>query len=272
MSLSWRDRLYVALSPSRVDVMRVAGLLRRSGAYAELMPAIELVADAPWRGAVSALADAIADLAPRGGECAVVLSNHFCRYAVIPGNTSLAHYRELEAYARLKLEQTYGAGAAAAWEVRVGNAAPGAARLACAIDRGLMDELKRACSAAKLKLRSVRPLLAASFDQSRARFTSGQFWFATAEEGRLCLAAIENNAWRSVASQRIGRNIPDELRAMLDRALIGAPDMASDNVYLFSRDATAERVRSLSGITVLSAARGEASGSGSEVARRRVFA
>jgi hypothetical protein len=221
---------------------------------------------------VQALAEAIPNLAPRGGQCAVVLSNHFCRYAVIPGNTGLANAREHEAYARHKLEETFGTGAAASWEVRIGDAAPGAARLACAVDRELMEELRRTCSAARLKLSSVRPLLAASFDQSRARFSSGQFWFASAEEGRLCLAAIENYAWRSVTSQRIGRNLSEELRAMLHRALVSAPGMTTDSVYLFSRDHSGERARAVPGITVLPLAHGDDAANANDLARGRVFA
>ncbi|MGE5522268.1 MAG: hypothetical protein ACM3SS_01025 [Rhodospirillaceae bacterium] len=272
MSLSWPNRLYVALSPARVDVMRVAGLMRRSAEYAELIPGIELVRDAPWRGAVQALAEGIAKLAPRGGRCAIVLSNHFCRYAVIAGDTALAEGREMEAYARLKFEETYGAGAAQSWEVRVGKGAPGSPRLACAIDQGLMEELRRTCSAAKLRLASVRPLLAASFDESRSRLTGGHFWFASAEEGRLCLAAIENHAWRSVTSQRIGRNFSEELRAMLDRALVSSPGMTMDKVYLFSRDHSSERAAALPGITVLPPACSVEHANGDELARERVFA
>lgn len=272
MSLSWRDRLYVALSPSRIDVMRVAGIMRRSATYAELIPGIEVVADAPWRGPMQAFAEAIPDLAPRGARCAVVLSNHFCRYTVIPGNTGLANAREMEAYARLKLEETLGAGAAASCEVRIGSAAPGAARLACAVDGALMEELRRTCSAAKLKLASVRPLLAVSFDHSRTRFSGGQFWFAAAEEGRLCLAGIENYAWRSITSQRIGRNLADELRAMLDRALVSTPGMTSDTVYLFSRDHPGERARAMPGITLLPLSAGHDAANANELARGRVFA
>jgi hypothetical protein len=272
VSPSWSDRLYVALSPSRIDVMRIAGVMRRSAAYEELIPGIELVGDVPWRGPVQALAEAMPNLAPRGGRCAVVLSNHFCRYVVVPGNTGLANARERAAYARLRLEETFGAGTAASWEVRVGDAAPGAARLACAVDRELMEELRRTCSAARVKLSSVRPLLAASFDQNRARFSTGRFWFASAEEGRLCLAAVEDCAWRSVTSQRIGRNLGEELRSMLDRALLSAPGMTADHVYLFSRDHPGERARAVAGITVLPLARGEDDGDAHELARGRVFA
>lgn len=272
MSLSWRDRVYIALAPSRIDVMRMAGIVRRAAVYDELIPGIEVMGDAPWRGPLQALADAMPRFAPRGAQCSVVLSNHFCRYVVVPGNTGLTDEREMEAYARLRFEETYGAGAAAAWEIRIGNAEPGAARLACAIDRALMDELRRTCSAARVKLTSVRPLLAAAFDQSRARLGAGQFWFAAAEQGRLCLAAVENHAWRAVLCQRIGRNVADELRAMLDRALVAVPGMTADDVYLFSRDQTGERARALPGIKVLPlAGTGEQAGA-DDVARARVFA
>ena len=272
MSLSWRDRLYVALSPARVDVMRVAGVLRPSAEYLELMPGIEVVAQAAWRGPLHALSEALPRLAPRGARCAVVLSNHFCRYVLVPGNADLADGREMEAYARLKLEETYGAAAVASWDVCVARAAPGASRLACAVDTNLMKELRSVCRAAKVKLASVRPLLAASFDQSRSRFASGKFWFASAEAGRVCLAAVENYAWRSVTSQRIGRNLTEELRGMLDRAFVSSPGVRTDTVYLFSRDQSGDRARCLPGVTVLPLTGREDRTGQSDAARGRVFA
>lgn len=272
MSLSWRDRLYVALSPSRIDIMRIAGIMRRSAAYAELIPGIEVVAEAPWRGPVAALAEAMPNLAPRGSRCVIVLSNHFCRYTVVPASAGLANEVEVEAYARLRLDEIYGQGAAAQWEVRIAGGNPGTARLACAVDRALMEELRRTCSAARLKLASVRPLLAASFDHWRSRFSADSFWFAAAEEGRLCLAAIDNYAWRSVASQRIGRNLGEELRAMLDRALLTAPGMTADTVYLFSRDYPGERLGTVPGVQVLPLLGAEDQGNVQELTRARVFA
>jgi hypothetical protein len=135
-----------------------------------------------------------------------------------------------------------------------------------------MEELRRTCSVARLKLASVRPLLAASFDQNRARFSTDRFWFASAEEGRLCLAAVENYAWRSVTSQRIGRNLAEELRAMLHRALVSTPGMTADHVYLFSRDHPGARARAVPGITVLPLAQGKDDADADDVARGRVFA
>lgn len=272
MLLSWHDRLHLALSPSRIDVMRVGGILRRSQASAELIPGIETVADVPWRAPVQALADALPDLAPRGAHCGIVLSNHFCRYTIVPANIGLANEAEVEAYARLRFEEIHGAAAVAGWQVRVGDAPAGMPRLACAIDRALVEELRRVVGAARFKLKSVRPLLAASFDHWRTRFTSQRFWFAAAEEGRVCLAAIEDYGWRSVTSQRIGRNLAEELRAMLDRALIGTPSMETETVYLFSRDHPSDRMRSVSGVKVLALAAPDGAATPDEIARGKVLA
>lgn len=269
MSLSWRDRLYVALTPSRIDLVRVSGWLRRSVSCAELAPAAGAGGEAAWGPALSALRVALPRLAPRGARCAAVLSSHFCRYMVLPDNAGLANARETEAYARLKLEEIYGAGAAAAWEVRVGAAPPGASRLVCAVDAALMDGLRSACAEARVQLASVRPLLVASFEHSRRRFGSGHFWFAAAEEGRLCLGAVENYTWRSIVSQRIGRDLVAELTAMLHRARIMAPGPSAERVYLYSRDVAGDRAAAVPGITLLPHAVG---GGAEALARGRVFA
>ena len=59
---------------------------------------------------------------------------------------------------------------------------------------------------------------------------------------------------------------------MLDRALLSAPGMTGDHVYLFSRDHPEERARALPGITVLPLAHGQNEGNAHELARGRVFA
>lgn len=272
MLLSWPDRLYVALAPARVDVMRVSGLVRRSVSLDALIPGLEVVNQAPWRSALQALAEALS-AADRRARCEVVLSNHFCRYTVVPGNAGLADEEESVAYAKLRFDEIYGPGASAAWRVHLSCAPCGTSRLACAVDEALLEELRGTCSAARVKLVAVRPLLAASFDHWRRRFASGSFWFAAAEEGRLCLAAVDDFRWRSVTSQRVGRHhLAEELVAMRERALLNVPDLAANTVYLFSRTTPSERVQQLPGIHVLSGAEDGSAGPVRRLAQIGVFA
>lgn len=272
MSLWSRDRLHAALTPARVDVLRLSAFRRRDAVHIERTPVAGGAAQPAWRGAVEAFAQALAGIAPRGGRCSIVLSNHYCRYVLVPGDAGLANARERETYARLQFEHVYGAAVASGWDVRVGEGPAGAARLACAVDRALVDELERACGAATVAVASVTPMLCAAFDRHRARFTSHRFWFAAAEEGRLCLAAVENRQWRSIASQRTTGDPGEELGAMLERALWSVPGATKEAVYVHAAETARGRMRALEGVTLLEAPPRRAPGKVGTHAWERVFA
>jgi len=250
VSLLWRERWHVALSPTRVDVVCARGLIRRTVSSTELIPCSPAAHGEPWRAALLALENAFTDGKTAGAQCEVVLSNHFVRYTLVPWESGISDEGEIETYARLRFNETYGAEAAAKWEVRVGLPAYGASRLACAVDRDLMEALRRLSAAQHLRLACVRPLLVASFDRCRKRLRGPRFWFATAEEGRLCLAGIDRYAWRTLACQRIGKNLEDALKAAFERESLIMPAVSGDALYLFARDLLAEQSIDIPGMKV----------------------
>lgn len=229
MSLSWLDRLHVTLAPMRVQATRTSGLFARQSTSTTLIPEAHGENATPWRAAVDALSEAAVRLAPRGGRCEIVLSNHFCRYLVLPGNDALVNETEVLTYARLQFAAIHGLTAVGAWDIRVGCAAPGEARLACATDVALLDALRELCGRAGLKLAGVKPLLSAAFDAGRAEFRRPSFWFVVEEEGRVCVAAVKRGVWCDVTGER-----DQSLRAvhdLIDRARLRLADMGEDTVY-----------------------------------------
>ena len=250
MSLLWRERWHVALSPTRVDVVRATGFIRRTVTSTELIPCSPAAQGEPWRAAVLALENAFTGCETHRAECEVVLSNHFVRYTLVPWESGISDEGEIETYARLRFNETYGAEAVAKWEVRVGLPAYGAPRLACAVDRDLMEALRRLSAAQQVRLAGVRPLLVACFDRCRRRFCGPRFWFATAEEGRLCLAGIDRYAWRTLTCQRIGKNLEDALKAAFERESLVMPAVTGDALYLFARDLPAEQPIDIPGMKV----------------------
>lgn len=250
MLLSWREHWHVALSPTRVDVVRVHGLIRRRVSSTELLPCHPAAQEEPWRAALTALEQAFTESGAGRKECEIVLSNHFVRYTLVPWESGISDEDEIENYARLRFNETYGAEAVAKWDVQVGTPVYGAPRLACAVDRNLMEALRAVCAAQRVRLRGVRPLLVASFDRCRKLLRGPRFWFATAEDGRLCLAGIEDYAWRTLASERMGRNLEGALRGAFEREALVMPTVSGDALYLFARDLPAEQRIDIPGMSV----------------------
>ncbi|HEU4442138.1 MAG TPA: hypothetical protein VFR83_08970, partial [Burkholderiales bacterium] len=150
MSLSWLKKkpLRIGLGAKRILV---------SGTREVQLQAVELQAD-DWRGAMPALAEILK--AHRGAEASVVVADQFTRYALLPHNDAVRSPAQWLALARHRFSALHGA-IAAEWEVKVSETAPLGARLACAVDRELIEQLAGKFVAAGVKLISVQPFLVA---------------------------------------------------------------------------------------------------------------
>ena len=203
------ERLRIGLAPERVDVARLGARLSRQ-------PARELGVDCapahgqpPWQAALDALEPPLAELGARGEAVAVVLSNHFVRYLVLPWQAELGSAAEVHAWARLRFEQTYGA-AAAEWTIRSCDGGYGKARVACAVDRGLVEQLSERLAGTGLRLASLQPLLMAAYNDAQREF-QGPTAFAIVEAGRVCLSLLDLGQWREVASRRVGAHAAETI-------------------------------------------------------------
>lgn len=195
-------------------------MLRR-GRRGALLP-LDSAECTPARAGVhdwSAAADTLAQMLPRPsahrGELAVVLSSHFVRFRLIAWSDAVSSPDELEAYARIGFEDVYGA-AAVGWALRVSPEGPGCARLAAAIEQALLDRLDAVVQAAGLRLASVEPHLAASFNRFLPRLRHADFGFAVTEPDRCSLLVARAGRWLSVRSSA-ARAPGDALAAMLAR-------------------------------------------------------
>ena len=200
------ERLRIGLAPDRVEVVRLGARLSRAAPRAQTVPCAGTSTGTdgqpPWQAALDALPAALAGLATRGDAVAVVLSNHFVRYQLLPWQEELSAPAEVEAWARLRLEQTYGA-AAAQWTIRTCDDGYGRPQLACAVDGALIDQLGQCLAGLGLRLASLQPLLMAAYNDER-RQLKGQTAFAIVEAGRLCLGLLGPGGWREIASRRAG--------------------------------------------------------------------
>lgn len=214
MSLLSRERLVAVLAPTHVAVLSRA----RRGA----LQALDSVECAParagmhdWSAAADTLAQTLAGRAARRGELTVVLSSHFVRFRLVAWSDAVGSPDEMEAYARIGFEDVYGA-VVAGWALRVSPEGPGCARLAAAIEQALLDRLEAVAHTAGLRLASVEPHLAASFNRLLPRLRHQDFVFAVTEPGRCSLLVARAGRWLSVRSSA-AQDPGDALAAMLAR-------------------------------------------------------
>jgi hypothetical protein len=160
---------------------------------------VELPQGEDWRGALDALPEILK--AHRGNQASVVLADQFVRYALLPWNASVKSSQQWLALARHRFSALHGA-VAAEWEVKVTETAPHGARLACAVDRELIERLATAFVGAGVQLVSVQPFLVAAFNRIRRTVGHGSCWIVVEEPGRLTLALIQRGAWIAIRSRR----------------------------------------------------------------------
>jgi hypothetical protein len=186
VSLSWLKKkpLRIGLGAKRIMV---------SGGKA-----IELAGD-DWRGAVNALPELLK--AHKGVEASVVLADQFARYALLPHNDAIKTPAQWLALARHRFSALHGP-IAAEWEVKVTQTAPLGARMACAVDRELIERLAGVFVASSVKLISVQPFLVAAFNRIRQTVGNGSCWIVVEEPGRLTLALLQRGAWVAIRSRR----------------------------------------------------------------------
>lgn len=236
MSLSWRDHLRIALSPERVAAVRLTRGLRPRVAAKEILPCAG--GTPPWQGALETLSQGLLGRpAWQGATAAVVLSNHFVRYQLLPWSDEISSGEELAAYARQCFGQVHGE-AAKEWAIRVDEPRRGRPTLACAVDQELLEGLDASLAAAGSRLVSVRPGLAAAFNAVHAAFTAASAWFVMVENGKLLLSLARDGAWQVVTARKAASDAwTAELPVLLEREwrLKGIAEVP-DRVYVYATD------------------------------------
>jgi hypothetical protein len=233
----WRDQLGVVLYPERLVLARVGGGWRRSLKRKDIIAVEPAASGAPaWQAAVAALAGQVAAGAADGADASVVLSSALVRYTLVPQSDALANADEEEAFARHCFARVYGS-QADEWAIRLSDASPRKARLACAVEKSLVEALEKAMAPLGKRYCSLQPHLMASFNRWRARLGERAGWFVVAEPGLLCLALLREGEWQSVRTVKVGAEWPRELPSALTReeCLLETP-AECDEVLLFAPD------------------------------------
>lgn len=228
MSRLSTDRLFVALQPDRVALVRQRGRWRRRIVAKHMAPCSP---DSGWAGAVSALAAALTDPAWQRCRVEVVLSARFVRTAVMrppPGIRSGEALR-LAQHCLKELNGDEGAG----WQILFGDAAWNGPRVVCAVDPKLLEALETAIGVAQGRLASIRPFATTAFDARRACFAGGNSWFAAVEPGWCTLARVESGSWTSVRTRRRFSDAGGEISPLLaQEALLADTEALPERIVI----------------------------------------
>ena len=202
MSLSWLKKKPVRISLGARRLIVSGG------------KSIELKSGDDWRGAVEALPEVLK--AHRGSEASVVLADQFARYALLPHSDAVKTPEQWLSLARHRFGALHGS-VAAEWEVKVTQTAPLGARMACAIDRELVEQLIRTFAGSGVRLISVQPFLVAAFNRIRKQVGNGSCWIVVEEPGRLTLALLQRGAWVAIRNRRSDERWREMLPEILER-------------------------------------------------------
>ena len=196
MSLSWRERVRIALSPHQVAMVRFSRGLGARVMDRKSMPCAEAKGHENWAGAVEVLRDLLLHPNVGRGDATLILSSHFVRYVVLPWSGELVTEAEELEFARTRFLQVFGQ-SARDWTIAMSPAPAGASRLCAAVDQALIGAATGAVAASGLRLLSVQPALMAQFNEWRRRI-GADGWLVIAEQGRLLVAWLSAGQWRSV--------------------------------------------------------------------------
>jgi len=201
VSLLWRNKqLRIGLAPDAIYISGAKTVDVANG-------------DGSWTAPVEALS---AVLAGGKGEAAVVLADQFVRYSLLAYNETLKTPEQWSALAMHRFNTLHGP-RAAEWQINVTATSPLGPRLACAVDRPLIERLATIFTAAGIHLASVQPFLVAAFNRIRKKVGNGSCWIVVEEPGRLTLALIERGMWIAIRGRRTDRGWRNVLPEILER-------------------------------------------------------
>jgi hypothetical protein len=166
----------------------------------------------------------------------VVVSNHFMRYALLPGSGVLKSDEDWLAYARHEFQATYGT-QTSAWHIALCATGSNAPRLACAVDEELLASIRTLPG-----LASVEPYLMTAFNARRRSLSRRTAWFVLQEPGRLVLCLFTKGRWKRVRTRQASGDWQASLPDLLDRELAAASDVECSEALVCAEDELPERL------------------------------
>jgi hypothetical protein len=225
------DNLRIFMHPQHLVLLRIRRGLKAQVVDKQLIALQTANQDEPWQPALLALKQALAKPGWQGLAPAVVLANHFVRYTVIPWNADLAGAAEQQAYLRHCFQLAYG-DTSKQWDLRMSPAGVGQSTLASAIPQALLAGLHTELELAGMKARAIHPHLMIAANQAASQVRERSLCLVAIEGGRVCIALIENGAWRAVRNVTMEQTMLQQIPALIRReSIIQGLDTASWPVF-----------------------------------------
>lgn len=154
--------------------------------------------EAPWQAALQVFGQGLLSAPPRRRAVEVVLGCDLVRHTLLPWREEIHTRAEFRAFARLSFEQTYGS-MVRDWAVVAAGGRHGEARLAAAVEQGLLDGMLRVAADTGRRVSSVRSTLA-QVCWLRRRSLTEHFLLLFAEAGRACIALARDGRWAHIST------------------------------------------------------------------------
>ena len=232
MSPSWRNRIYIAFSPEHISMLKLGRGLKMELQSKHDEAITPVTKQMSWQSALDRLTQLFDEAEWQNAEVNIVLSNRLVRYATMLFSAQLKNYSEQEAFARYSLTQTFGA-TVEQWALRIQHGKTGSPSLVSAVDSALLEGLRQACSAHKLKLRSITPCLMPVFNHYHNAIKSDPAWLVINEPSYSLLALLSGGDF--VTINGVYHDNMSELPILLDREnLAGAFAEPCKSVYVYS--------------------------------------
>ncbi|PKO41734.1 MAG: hypothetical protein CVU33_00080 [Betaproteobacteria bacterium HGW-Betaproteobacteria-6] len=203
MSLSWLDRLTLFIHPQRVVLERQPWRGARSRQLSEVAP--PAAGEADWQP-VLAVAETLLRSTGKGASLHIVVADHLVRYALLPWSEMLTGQSARLDMARALFRNALGE-RAATLDIALDRPVFGKSGVAAGIDRQLLDGLRAAAKARRLRLNSVQPRLVAELAAQQKQLNDG--WLACLDLGWLTLAGIRDGEIASLRNHRASTAEPD---------------------------------------------------------------
>lgn len=239
-----RERVSLGLCPDRIGVVRrKAGWRNRKQAPERgVIDVAPDAATAGWKPALDAVGRWVAEYNIKNATAALTLSNAFARFALLPWSRQVTRGEEEMALARARFENQYGD--MTGWTVELDRGRYGAARVACAVETELIEQLRHLFTANRIVCDVVQPYFVAGWNCWRSRISQAgktDALFAVAESDAVVMASVKAGHWHSLRATRGGvdaQSLPVllEREALLQgftempRICIQAPSLRADDV------------------------------------------
>lgn len=232
MSPSWHNRLYVAISPERLSLIKLGRGLKPRLLDKHDEEIVPVGKPSSWQSALDKLAQLLSQPEWQKAEVNVVLSNRLVRFSMITFGAQVNKYSVREAFARHALSQTYGM-VVEQWVLRIEQGKARQPSLVSAIDKSLLEALQQACVAQQLKLNLVTPYLTPVFNRFQKMLKHDPAWLIISEPGYSLLALLSGGQLISING--VAHDNINELPMLLDREnLVNSLEEPCKSVYLYA--------------------------------------